>query len=146
MSQLEHKHASQDDLQTRVDWDRVGIGLSALCVLHCILTPVVLILIPALGVGGELAATEVFHWVMAGLLLPVALIAFWRGYRHHRALTALVLGFSGVMIIYVGLFLPEASGGLNVHLAVNIFGSSLLLTGHVLNRRYCRQCDHTHDS
>jgi len=29
-----------------MDWDRLGIGLSALCAVHCLLTPVVLSLLP----------------------------------------------------------------------------------------------------
>ena len=127
----------------RLDWDKVGISLSSVCVAHCILTPIAFIALPALGyAAGE--HTHGFHWFMLALLLPVALVAFVRGYNHHRQILPLLLGVLGVALIVSAVTFIDAHDFMAKHLAVNILGSVLLLTGHIQNRRCHKQCGHHH--
>jgi hypothetical protein len=138
-----HSHNLVLGAGRRWNWDKIGISLSSLCVAHCIGTPVAFALLPAIGTQfGE--HTHEFHWLMAALLLPVALLAFVRGYLHHRELTPLFLGAGGVTVIFAALFLPEQWGGIYGYTYVNIVGSLGLMSGHLLNRRLCNRCDHAH--
>lgn len=130
-------------VSSRWNWDRIGIGLSSLCVLHCVFTPLAFLLLPALSTPGD-EVQHGFHTLMAALLLPVAAIAFVRGYLHHRRMMPVVLGLCGVAVILIALVLPEFGDSHVPHLAVNVFGSILLITGHALNRRYCTRCMHHH--
>lgn len=127
----------------RWNWDKIGIGLSTLCMIHCLATTFILLLVPAFG-AQFLDNSEQFHWLMAIVVLPVALFAFLRGYTHHHRVFTLALGFSGVGLLYTALIFHEVFESSLPHVLVTIAGSALLLTAHVLNWRYCRQCDHAH--
>jgi hypothetical protein len=127
----------------RWDWDRIGISLSTVCVAHCILTPLAFLLLPMIGyAAGE--HTHVVHWIMLTLLLPVALIAFWRGYRHHGKIIPLILAVVGMTLIVAALLVVDRPDQLMYHYIVNVIGSVFLLTGHVQNRRCHAQCGHQH--
>ncbi len=127
----------------RWNWDKIGIGLSSLCMIHCLATPLLFLLLPAVG-AAYLDGSEGFHWVMASIVLPVALLAFLRGYSHHRRARVLALGFAGVALLYAALALHETIQSSVPHTLMTIAGSALLLTGHALNWRYCKRCDHAH--
>ena len=79
--------------QTRsrwLDWDRLGIGLSGLCAVHCLLTPVVLSLLP---LWPTLQAVNAWvHPTLLVLILPVVLGALRRARRTGRIATACCSG------------------------------------------------------
>jgi len=74
---------------------------------HCMVAPFLLLLLPA---AGSIWAHPVVHWVLAVLVLPLALMTVWRGYLHHRRRLALVAAVVGVVLIVMGLVLPHAGG------------------------------------
>jgi hypothetical protein len=127
----------------RWNLDKVGIGLSSACILHCIATPIAISLLPTIGLSFG-SNTELFHILMAAILVPVAGVAFVSGYRKHREIKAAALGFIGVLILVLTIFIPETSLALVGHLTLNIVGSLFLISGHFLNRRYCKQCECHH--
>lgn len=127
----------------RWNWDKVGIGLSSLCMVHCLATPFLFLALPAAG-SLFLNSAEQFHWLMAVVVLPVALLAFLRGYTHHRRARTLVLGFTGVALLYAALAVHEMFSETMPHTLITIAGSAFLLAGHILNWRYCSRCDHAH--
>jgi len=87
----------------RSRWDRLGIIASVGCAVHCLVAPFLLLLLPTLGsVWSHPAA----HWVLAALVLPLAGVVIWRGYRLHRKRLALVAMGLGAMFILAGLILP----------------------------------------
>lgn len=137
---------SSSGILNRWNWDKIGISLSSICVVHCILTPIAFVVLPAIGyAAGE--HTHEFHWMMGVVLLPVALVAFVRGFSHHRHLLPGIVGGLGVAIIFAALFFVDSHDVLYKHFAVSMAGSVFLLVGHVLNRRACIQCaahDHEH--
>jgi hypothetical protein len=125
------------------DWDKVGISLSTVCVVHCVLTPLAFLILPAIGYAvGE--HTHGFHWFMLTLLLPVALVAFYRGWRHHHRPLPLILGVTGVAMVLSAVLFFDVHEYLTQHFAVNIAGSAFLLLAHVQNRRCHSQCQHNH--
>ncbi|MEM8737129.1 MAG: MerC domain-containing protein [Planctomycetota bacterium] len=84
-------------------WDRLGIVVSLGCAVHCLAAPFLLLLLPTLGsVWSHPAA----HWVLAALVLPLAGVVIWRGYRLHRKRSALVAAGLGGALLIVGLILP----------------------------------------
>lgn len=130
--------------------DRLGIGLSACCGVHCLVTPGLLVLLPA--VGGWFA-NEWVHWVVLGLIAPVAAWALWRGSRRSAQAgwwrwAPLGLGVAGLMVLTAGAWgHPDTccpSDPLNGGYAtmdaaawgwvgVNVLGSALLVSGHGWN-------------
>ncbi len=142
---------SRENAPSRFNWDKIGIGLSSLCLVHCLLTAGAIVLVPVLGLSvtdgligipGSAArmTSHSFHWMMAGLLLPVAGIAFVRGFRHHQDRRVLGLGILGAVIIVLALVAPHEVLENFGHGYLTIAGSLLLIAGHYFNRRGCHRC------
>jgi len=120
----------------RPGWDWCGVGVSVACGVHCMVTPVVLAVLPA--VGGVMGS----RWVHTGLgfvLVPVALWAFWRGLRRHGRLRATVIGGLGATVLMT-LLASEWNVCCKEELGwwratVSVVGSAMLVSGHLLNLR-----------
>lgn len=56
-------------------WDWLGTLASAVCMLHCLLVPIVLLALPANALSEDLH--DVLHPVLALVLLPVTVAALW---------------------------------------------------------------------
>lgn len=117
--------------------DRIGIGASVVCLVHCLVTPFVLTGLAA--AGAHEAAHHGFHAVVLALALPLALASAWPGYREHRRRHVLVLLGAGVALLG-GAFLVHDVLGEAGHIALTVLGSLLLLWGHVRNYRLRARC------
>jgi len=62
--------------------DRFAIGLSSLCLVHCLAAPLMLLLLPAAGLG--FALPESFHIWMLLTAIPVSILALRSGHRELR--------------------------------------------------------------
>lgn len=107
-----------------------AVSVSLLCLAHCLLLPVLLLLLP--GVIGLFAQSEAFHYVALALVVPAALAAFWLGYRRHHARRPAFLGIIGSICLVVALLPGVGEGG---ELWFTVAGSLLLVTGHTMNWR-----------
>lgn len=87
--------------------DKLGIAASVACAVHCLIAPFLLLLLPAAGAAWSHPSV---HWVLAALVLPLALIVVYRGYRQHRRRTALIAAVLGTLFIVLGLVVPNNSG------------------------------------
>jgi len=116
-------------LSSRMDLDRLALGLSGLCVVHCITTAVLLAMLSA--AGGMLGSHEV-HAV--GLVLAIALgaVALGRGAIEHGYMMPAATGSFGLGIMAGALGLPHGVGGETLWTVV---GVGILALGHDLNRR-----------
>ena len=132
----------QGDRQSKFEktMDKLGIWLSGICMVHCILTPTVLVTLPLMS----FAKSEWPHILLGGLLPLVTLAAFIPGFRRHRDWVVMELGIMGlVFIIFAALdpfhFLNEVTEGL-----VTSVGSLTLIGAHLRNRRHHHCVDPTH--
>ncbi len=121
--------------------DRVAIFLSGLCLLHCLLLPVVIALFPlmSIGFGGD----EHLHELLLWFVLPVSTIGLALGWRHHRSTGALALGVLAMAILALAATwghdnLPEIW-----EIALTVLGSLMLAGAHLQNFRHLRQCPAT---
>ncbi len=143
---------------TRNWLDALGIGLSALCIVHCLALPFILIALPSLT--GLFGIDAWFHTALAIVLPGIALVALVQGYLRHRTPMTLALGGLGLCFIWFALTIPGCAScancattaadgsttahagpmfmGLPLHNVVNTVGSVLLISAHVLNWRACR--------
>lgn len=127
--------------------DAAGVALSLACGVHCLLTPILLLVLPSLG---EAFHNPIVHKGIAIGVTAVAAFALWRGYRRHRHALPLVLGTIGVLTVWGALAIPhETHDHDHFHLPagtiVTLIGSGFLIAGHLLNIRNCRVgCCHNH--
>lgn len=108
--------------------DFLGVCLSGLCILHCLVTPLLL----ALGGVGAIGVWFESAWVHYLLLAPICLVLVWSlpiAWIKHRNLSPLLLGASGFSVLLLSLFVPEALESI-----LAIAGSLVLMTAHLFNR------------
>ncbi|MCT2401268.1 MerC domain-containing protein [Novosphingobium mangrovi (ex Huang et al. 2023)] len=106
--------------------DRAGILLSGLCAVHCVLG---VVLVGALGLGGEVLLSPAIHRVGLALALVVGLVSLGFGVLRHGRVMPLLLGGLGLSLmaaaIMVGHGLPEA--------VLTVIGVSLVAYAHIRN-------------
>ncbi len=86
--------------------DKVGIAMSLACAVHCLAGPFLILLLPTVE---SIWSHPSVHWILAALVLPIALLVVYRGYRVHRRRTAIVSAVVGVGFIIAGLLVPYAT-------------------------------------
>ncbi len=108
--------------------DRWAIGLSGLCMAHCLATA--LVFGAASAVGGLLHSPFIHE---AGLLLAIVLggMALGRGIQMHGQRLPLAVGIVGLATMAAALTMPHGNG----EVGVTLVGVTLLGIGHYLNRR-----------
>ncbi len=117
--------------------DRAAICVSGLCLVQCLVLPLVLVLTPLMSLGflGE----ELFHVVLLALIVPVSLAAFALGYRVHRNRQMFFPGLVGLVVIILAAILEgSVLGALGTALLTSL-GGMLLIVGHWLNLRRRRE-------
>ena len=122
--------------------DRASIGLSVICVLHCFATPILLAFAPSLLALP--VADEKFHAVLIFLILPASIVALTLGRRRHGDMSVFYWGCSGLIVLLGTLLLGHDLLGDSGEKIMTVFGSGLVVVGHVLNFRSCRTsaCQH----
>lgn len=127
-------------------WDRLGMALSVICAVHCLVTPLVLLSVPMLT--RYYLVHPFVHWILAILIVPVGVISFLHGYRHHKRVIVLVMGLPGLIIISTVPVLTHQMFPTLVppyfETVMMTIGSLLLIAAHWINLRACRHCKHQH--
>ena len=110
----------------------MGFAASLLCAVHCAALPLVLAVLPALGlrVGGWIDFDQAFV-VFATLLGATTLTLGW---RRHRAFHAWLLLVPGLVLVWVGAFTRLHDHSMT-HVAVMTAGGLLLAAAHLVNLR-----------
>ncbi|MGV3622003.1 MAG: MerC domain-containing protein [Archangium sp.] len=116
--------------------DTLGQVLSAVCAVHCVTTPLFVILAPAAAsvLGGA-------HPILLALVIGVALWAFIPGYRCHHDKRVLGLALSGITLLAIAAFVFH--GSLVVETLISLVGAGTMMAAHWLNRKLLREA-HTH--
>jgi hypothetical protein len=118
----------------RLHWwyglDRLAIGLSGLCVVHCLASAVLLAMLSTVG---GLLLDPVFHEVGLTLAIGLGAVALGRGVLDHGYLMPASMGAFGLGVMAGAMSLPhDGSGGETLW---TVIGVGLLAFGHDLNRR-----------
>lgn len=108
--------------------DRLAIGLSALCVAHCIAT--VFLLTMLASAGGVLLHPAV-HEIGLGFAIALGLFALVRGALDHGYVLPAAIGGLGLGVMAGALSMPHDS----TEIVYTILGVAILALGHDLNRR-----------
>jgi hypothetical protein len=123
---------------TNLSADSLGIATSALCVVHCVLTPV---LISLSAVAAHLLpAEEKTHRAFAVLVTLLGAIALVRGFRKHGRRRILALMAAGLTLILTGACFGEQLPSHLAEVLVTLAGSALMITAHRMNHTFCRDC------
>jgi hypothetical protein len=106
--------------------DRIAMGLSGLCVVHCLATAVLLGLLAS---AGGILGRPIIHEVGLTLAMIIGALALGRGMLEHGFVLPVFVGALGLLVMAFALSLPE--GG---HEPIyTVAGVMILALGHRLN-------------
>ena len=106
--------------------DRIAMGLSGLCLVHCLGTA---ILLGLLASAGGFLGSPIVHEVGLTLAMLIGSVALGRGILEHGFMLPTAIGALGLGVMAGALSLPE--GG---HEAIyTVAGVMILALGHRLN-------------
>ena len=106
--------------------DRVAIGLSGLCLVHCLASAVVLGLLSA--AGGMLGA-PIVHEIALSLAMVLGSVALGKGIVEHAFMLPSAIGALGLGVMAGALTLPHDGA----EPMVTVVGVLILALGHRLN-------------
>lgn len=125
-------------LRRAINLDRLGLGLSGLCIVHCLALPVGLALLPLWPVAAQIHIW--LHAVFAVVIVPTTLAAMWYGYRRHGSYGTLSLLGLGLITVLAALLIGHEAPGEVTETLVTLSGSSLLILGHWRNWSFTGSC------
>ena len=118
--------------------DKFGVFLSGVCVVHCLFTPVLITLLPIIGLS-SFAEDLLFHQLMLWVVLPTSSIALFIGCRKHRDLLIMGSGILGMaLLVLIALYGHDLFDSWGEKVATSIAGIILAIS-HILNYRACQE-------
>ncbi|MFT2092284.1 MerC domain-containing protein [Paraglaciecola sp. 2405UD69-4] len=118
--------------------DRVAVLLSSLCVIHCLITPILIIAIPSIG-GVSLLKDETFHQLLLFFVVPIGIIALSIGYLHHKQKWVAALGMVALITLSSPLWIAHEHLGHYGEEVITVISSIFLVSAHTFNYYLRRQ-------
>lgn len=115
--------------------DKVAIGLSLFCAVHCLAFPLILVLLPS--VAAMQLDNEAFHLWMVLAVIPTSLFALTVGCKQHKHRYLLALGLVGLTCLILAVVLGESFLGENWEKSLTLVGAAILTYGHYKNYSFC---------
>ena len=109
-------------------FDRLGMVLSGLCLVHCIAG---LVIVAGLGLGGTFLLDPMIHRVGLLLAVLVAGVAIGLGALRHRRRAPFVVAMTGLSFMGGALAVDHGFE----EAVLTVIGVTLVALGHVLNIR-----------
>lgn len=115
--------------------DKIGIAVTSLCAIHCLLLPFLLPVLPL--VGASFIADESFEHSILIATMVMGFFALYSGYkRYHQKVYPFTLLFTGGLIYWQKDLL-----GTEFEPFVVMLGATLVVAAHVINMKLCRRCN-----
>lgn len=117
--------------------DRSAVAASLLCLIHCLIVPLLLVSVPV--ISSTVLNDEAFHEVLLMFILPTSLIALFIGCRRHKDIVVLALGALGLLtLLGVAYFGHDLLGETGEKIA-SVMGGITLGIAHLRNYALCRE-------
>ena len=123
-------------------FDRLGATGALLCAIHCALLPILIALLPSLGLSAAVAPSFEVGFVLFATLFGLAVLVW--SYRRHRAMRALWLLIPGLAVLWIGILYPPLHDSVVPHAMAMTFGGTLVGLAHLANLRLNH--GHVHDA
>ena len=117
--------------------DNLGITISSVCAIHCVLLPAIFIIAPY-----SFLASHEFHEALIYFILPCAAVAFTLGCRKHGDIKVAIMGSFGIILLASSILLHEIFHS-DEHseelmtVLITVAGSIMLILSHLRNRKLC---------
>lgn len=121
--------------------DRVGAGASFICAVHCAALPIVIAVLPAIGLG--VFANHAFERAFVTFAAILAITSLLTGFRRHRRLRAFGFLVPGIVCLLAGIAIDVDARPV-LHAVLVSIGGTLVALSHLANLRLARR--HVHDA
>lgn len=121
--------------------DRIGATASFVCAVHCALLPLVIALLPAIGLG--VLANHAFEQGFIAFAVLLAMFSLVTGYRRHRRFRAFGFLLPGIALLLAGLAV-DFDARPTLHAVMVSVGGTLVALSHLANLRLAHR--HVHDA
>jgi hypothetical protein len=112
------------------DWlDGAAIGLSGVCLLHCLALPFFVGVLPMLMPFTE----SHLHAQMLYFAIPLSVVAISIGFARHREPRVVLAALAGLSLLVVGATVAHGSLGIIADRLFTISGSIVLAAAHLWN-------------
>jgi hypothetical protein len=115
-----------------VSMDTLGIAASSLCLVHCLAMPVVVGVLPFVGL--QVLEGHQAHVMLAAFVLCFALLAIVPGYLRHRRKDILGMMLIGLSLVLYATFCVQSTLGESWELPLITIGNLVLVSTHFRNR------------
>ena len=115
--------------------DKLAIGVSTLCVLHCLFLPLFILLFPTLTLG--FLGDESIHRTLLYIVIPLSMVALFLGCKKHKKNYIFSYGFSGMAVLIIAATWGHDFFGENGEIALTTLGALIISYAHILNQRLC---------
>jgi len=109
-------------------FDRLAIGLSALCLVHCAAS---VILVALLATAGGVLLHPAIHEIGLVMAIALALFGLGRGFLRHRRPLPVLLGGCRIVMKTTALVVPHGV----IEAGYTMIGVACVAVAHQLNRR-----------
>ncbi|MDB5725431.1 MAG: hypothetical protein JWQ16_2185 [Novosphingobium sp.] len=116
-------------LSIRNRLDSLGMVLSGLCAVHCVLG---LVLVTVLGLGGGVLMRPEIHEIGLALAVGVGILTLGLGALRHGKTGPLLIGGCGIALMATALAVPHGPA----EAALTIAGVALVAFAHIRNLRH----------
>lgn len=113
--------------------DKIGIAITSLCAIHCLLLPLMLPVLPLLG--ASFVADELFEDSILAVTMVLGAFALYSGYKryHNRLYPFILLGLGGF------IYWQKDILGVEAEPFTVMAGATLVVIAHLVNIRLCRR-------
>lgn len=111
--------------------DILAVSLSVLCILHCLLVPILVIALPSMT--ALFFTDEAFHIWMVIAVIPISLIALFNGFKRHSSAKFLSIGIIGLVLLVSAAFLGHDLLSETGERLITVIGSVLMTIAHIYN-------------
>jgi EamA domain-containing membrane protein RarD len=125
---------------TTLNIDKMAIGLSMICTVHCLLLPIALVILPTLS--ASIFGDEGFHQWLLIAVIPTSVIALSMGCKSHKKFSVITTGLLGLVILTLAAFFGHDLLGELGETMASLFGALLIISSHLRNYALCKdlQC------
>ena len=119
--------------------DKLSIGISLLCVLHCLLFPSFLVIFSSF-----LSLTldsELIHYFLLFIVVPISIFALTVGLKNHDNFHVFSIGLMGIICLISAIFLDISIFNISGEILLTVVGSFLISMAHYKNYKLCNHMD-----
>ncbi len=121
-----------------INLDKVAIGFSVVCAVHCLFLPIAILLFPA--ISASILGSEDFHSLLLYFIIPSSVIALTLGCKMHGKFYVYFYGIIGIGILLTASIFGHDYLGETGEVILTLIGTGVISFGHLKNQKLCDEC------